>query len=249
MSGLAVVRIPGQVNVVEGLVANVDVVLTGGASVQTSDATSIYYAVPTRTDRAIIDWERSDDGGASWRVVARSYQDEANSAQPRSDFHGATGASATVSWPRPPTRVRSCASMPATHRRRVPRLPASQARSTYINVLQQSAQPTIADSPRSVLVRTGQTANFSATASGLPAPTLQWQTRPANSNGAWSNVTTGTGATTANYTTAATTLADNGVQYRVVATNAVGSAASSLATVSVSDLDVAPTHHDAAGRA
>ena len=98
---------------------------------------------------------------------------------------------------------------------------------TWINVLQQSALPNIGDAPRSVLVRTGQTANFSATASGLPAPTLQWQTRPANSNGAWSDVTTGTGATTANYTTAATTLADNGMQYRLVATNAVGSAASS----------------------
>jgi len=73
--GLGVVRSPGQVNVVEGLVANVDVVLTGGASVQSSDANSVYYAVPTRTDRAIIDWERSDDSGASWKVVARSYQD------------------------------------------------------------------------------------------------------------------------------------------------------------------------------
>ena len=44
--------------------------------------------------------------------------------------------------------------------------------------------------------------SLSATASGLPAPTLQWQTRAANSTGAWSNVTTGTGAITANYTTA-----------------------------------------------
>ena len=62
-----------------------------------------------------------------------------------------------------------------------------------MNVLQQSALPSIVDAPRSVLVRTGQTANLSATASGLPAPTLQWQMRPANSTDAWSDVTTGTG--------------------------------------------------------
>ena len=55
-------------------------------------------------------------------------------------------------------------------------------------VLQQSALPTIVDAPRSVLVRTGQTANFSVDVSGLPAPTLQWQTRAANSTGAWTDV-------------------------------------------------------------
>ncbi|MFL6548768.1 MAG: immunoglobulin domain-containing protein, partial [Povalibacter sp.] len=107
--------------------------------------------------------------------------------------------------------------------------------------LQQSALAAIVNAPRSVLVRTGQTASLSVTVSGAPAPTLQWQTRAANSTDAWSDVTTGAGPTTANYTTAATTLADNGIQYRVVATNALGSTASTAVTVSVSDLDVAPS--------
>ncbi len=221
------VRFPGQVDVVEGLVANVDVVLTGGAAVRPADPNSRYhYAVPTRTDRAIIDWERSDDGGASWKVVARSYQDEANeSARRRRLSVALLGHSPRF---RGHSRRPGCA---AAHPRllhtadAVPAPPCVISPVSRINVLQQSALPTIVDAPRSVLVRTGQTANLSATASGLPAPTLQWQTRPANSNGAWSNVTTGTGATTANYTTAATTLADNGMQYRIVATNAVGSAA------------------------
>ena len=109
-----------------------------------------------------------------------------------------------------------------------PRLhpPCVQGPATRINVLQQSALPAIVEPPRSILIRTGQTANLSVTASGLPAPTLQWQTRPANSTGAWSNVATGTGATTAQYITAPLALADNGVQFRVVATNALGSAES-----------------------
>ena len=84
-------------------------------------------------------------------------------------------------------RVHACYTPPAGSGH-----PASSVQ-TRINVLQQSALPSIVDPPRSVLVRTGQTANLSATASGLPAPTLQWQTRPANSTGAWSNVTSGTG--------------------------------------------------------
>ena len=79
------------------------------------------------------------------------------------------------------------------------------------------------------------------TVSGLPAPTLQWQTRPANSTGAWTDVGAGTGAITANYTTAPRVPADNGEQYRVVATNALGSVASTPVTLSVSDLDVAPS--------
>ncbi len=76
-----------------------------------------------------------------------------------------------------------------------------------------SALPAVVDAPRSVLIRTGQTASLSVTASGLPAPTLRWQKRAANSNGAWSDVT-GPGADTAIFTTEPLTLADNGVQYQ-----------------------------------
>ncbi len=92
-----------------------------------------------------------------------------------------------------------------------------------------------------MLIRTAETANFSVTVSGQPAPTLRWQTRPANSTGEWTDVTVGKGATTASYTTAPRVPSDNGEQYRVVATNAVGSTASTPVTVSVSDLDVAPS--------
>jgi hypothetical protein len=241
---LSIVRMPEQVDVVEGLVANVDVVMAGGAA-QPADpgsSSNTQYSVPTRTNRAIIDWERSDDGGASWRVVARSYQDEANSlpagvGYPWRYWGIRHGFVATATDQGALLRLHACYASPTP----TDALPCVDSAISRINVLQQSALPTIVDSPRSMLIRTGQTANFSATASGLPAPTLQWQWRPANSSGAWSDVTTGTGATTANYTTAALAPSDNGTQYRVVATNAVGSAQSSAVSVSVSDLDVAPT--------
>lgn len=106
-----------------------------------------------------------------------------------------------------------------------------------LTVTQAVVVPTFTQMPVSLLVRSGQTASFSAAATGTPAPTLQWQTRAPNSAGAWADVA---GATASTYTTAVLGLADNGRQVRVVASNAVGTAESTPVTVSVSDLDVAP---------
>ncbi|TXC66782.1 hypothetical protein FSC37_16125 [Piscinibacter aquaticus] len=116
--------------------------------------------------------------------------------------------------------------------------PCVTSNATQLVVLQSGGVPEISVPPTSVLVRTGQTASFSATVIGAPAPTLQWQSRAANSAGAWSDVAGATGST---YTTAALGPADNGRQIRVVASNAAGSVASTPVTVSVSDTDVAPT--------
>jgi hypothetical protein len=239
---LNVIRAPAQLDVVEGLPAQLDMLMGGGAVKYQLNPGGPASSTPTATDRATIDWQRSDDGGASWRTIARSFQDEANS-QPFGTGHRWSpwsvrhGFIATSTDQGALIRVHACYTPPAP----AATPPCVTSSATLLNVLQQSAIPAITSAPRSVLVRTGETANLSASVSGLPAPTLQWQTRPANSNDAWSNVTTGTGATTANYTTAATALSDNGTQFRIVATNAVGSSASTAVTVSVSDLDVAPT--------
>ena len=100
-----------------------------------------------------------------------------------------------------------------------------------------------------MLVRTGQTANFGVAVTGLPAPTLQWQSRPANRRGDWTNVTVGTGATTANYTTAARLPSNNGEQYRVVATNALGSCGELLCDRIRQRSRRRTEHHNAAGLA
>lgn len=62
----------------------------------------------------------------------------------------------------------------------------------------------------------GLTATFTVTAIGTPAPTYQWQV---NDGGGWVDVTTGTGGTTNSYTTSAAALADDGNEYRCVASN------------------------------
>ena len=236
---LAVMRAPAQLDVVPGLAASLDVILAGGASGLQGDPAM--HPAPTAANRAVIDWQRSDDNGGSWRAVARSYQDEANPNPVGEGLawkywsvrHGFIAASADQGAL---LRVHACYTPPD-----VPAPACVVGPSTRLNVLQQSALPALVTAPRSVLVRSGQTASLSAAAGGLPAPTLQWQTRGANANGAWINVSGGTGGATGNYTTAVLSTADNGTQYRVVASNALGSAESAPVTVSVSDLDVAPS--------
>ena len=70
---------------------------------------------------------------------------------------------------------------------------------------------------------------FSAHASGTPTPTYQWQ----SSSDGGLTFTNINGATSASYTGAATTLADDATWYRVVATNSVGSATSRSARLTV----------------
>lgn len=231
---LAVMTAPATLDIVEGMPANLDIVFGGGASRSADEFNRV-----SATNRTVIDWERSDNNGASWHVIARSYENEANpwpytAHEPWfywSVRHAFTG---TITDQGALIRAHACYAPEG-----VEAPPCVTSPATRLNVLQQSALPTIGDAPRSVLVRTGQTANLSVTATGLPAPTLRWQSRPANSSGAWSDVT-GVSANTANYTTAPMTLADNGVQFRAVATNSLGEATSIGATVSVSDLDEVP---------
>lgn len=75
--------------------------------------------------------------------------------------------------------------------------------------------------PVSQTAEVGQTATFTVTVSGTPAPTLQWQRR-ATSGDPWADVTEGTGGTTDTYVTEALAAPDNGNQVRCAATNVLG---------------------------
>jgi hypothetical protein len=70
--------------------------------------------------------------------------------------------------------------------------------------------------PVSTAVCVGATANFSVTATGAGL-TYQWQSAP-TAAGTFTNVSTGTGGTTASYTTAVTTVGMSGSVYRVIVT-------------------------------
>jgi hypothetical protein len=104
-----------------------------------------------------------------------------------------------------------------------------------------AAAPSITAQPANQTITAGQTATFSLTVAGTTPFTYQWQ----------KGTTPITGATSASYTTAATTTADSGSQFRVVVSNAMGSATSNPATLTVNatapaTTDVLTYHNDIA---
>jgi hypothetical protein len=89
-------------------------------------------------------------------------------------------------------------------------------------------RPTVTGAPTDTTVDHGTSATFTASATGDPAPTLRWQVS-GNGGVDWTDVD---GATASPYTFTAST-ADTGKKYRVVFTNAAGSATSTAATLTV----------------
>jgi glucose/arabinose dehydrogenase len=89
--------------------------------------------------------------------------------------------------------------------------------------LSANAAPQIAQQPQDVTVTEGDPATFRVTASGLATLRYQWQR----------NMVDVAGATSAAFTLASTTLADDGDVFRVVVTNDFGSATSDGATLTV----------------
>jgi Bacterial Ig domain/Putative Ig domain/Immunoglobulin domain/Right handed beta helix region/Immunoglobulin I-set domain len=90
--------------------------------------------------------------------------------------------------------------------------------------------PSIATQPTSQTVTAGQTATFTVMANGTAPLTYQWQ----------KNGTNIAGATSASYTTSATTTSDSGSTFDVVVSNSAGTATSNPATLTVNTAAVAP---------
>jgi hypothetical protein len=91
--------------------------------------------------------------------------------------------------------------------------------------------PSITTQPSDQTVVAGQTATFSVMAAGAAPLTYQWQ----------KGTTLISGATASSYTTPAATMSENGALFQVVVTNAVGSATSNAATLTVNSAGVKPS--------
>lgn len=89
--------------------------------------------------------------------------------------------------------------------------------------------PEITSQPSSVTASPGDTATFTAAATGFPAPAVQWEVS-ANGGASFSDIAGATG-TTLSFTA---TAAENGNQYRAVFTNSTGTATTDAATLSES---------------
>jgi len=95
--------------------------------------------------------------------------------------------------------------------------------------------------PTNQAVTYGSNATFTASATGTPTPTLQWQVST-NGGGSWSNIG---GATSSPLTVTAPTVAQSGTQYRAVFTNTCGSVNSSAATLTVNKAPLTVTADNA----
>jgi kumamolisin len=96
--------------------------------------------------------------------------------------------------------------------------------------------PAFTTQPASAIVSDGDEAQFTVAATGLPAPTYQWQVLPSG-DGNWTNLTdnsTYVGSGTSTLTITAATSAMNGAQFECVAANGVSpNATSSSALLTV----------------
>ncbi len=90
--------------------------------------------------------------------------------------------------------------------------------------------PAVTTNPKSQVVPYGQSATFTAAASGFPPPSVQWQV----STDGGSSFSAVSGATSDTLSIAGTTLAENANEYEAVFTNPAGSATTSAATLTVS---------------
>src|ERR1700719_2613538 len=102
-----------------------------------------------------------------------------------------------------------------------------------VNIAQRAAMPprssaalSITTQPTNRTVTVGQPATFAVIASGAPTLTYQWK----------KNGTSVSGATSASYTTSATTASDKGAQFTVVVKNSTGSVTSNPASLTVSKI-------------
>ena len=97
--------------------------------------------------------------------------------------------------------------------------------------------PTITTQPAGQEVTVGQTATFIIEATGENL-SYQWQQKTTDSGSEWEDISN---ATTASYTTAATTTDMSGYQYRCVVSNSAGSVTSNAATLTVNAATVSVT--------
>jgi alpha-tubulin suppressor-like RCC1 family protein len=104
---------------------------------------------------------------------------------------------------------------------------------TSVAKLTVQGPPVVSLQPSSVTVGVGSTAAYEAAASGLPAPTVQWQVS-LNSGASWSPIS---GATSDRLTISNAQLSESGRSYRAVFTNAAGTATTSSARLTVSATD------------
>jgi hypothetical protein len=171
---------------------------------------TVFTAAASGSPAPAVHWKVSTDGGATWT---------SDTVDPGNKTDSLTVASTTPSEDGNQYRAVFASS-------------AGNAESTAAMLTVDTA-PIVTSNPASKVALEGETATFTAAASGRPMPTVQWQ----ESNGhGWTNLA---GATTDTLTLAHVTIALNDNEYRAVFTNSAGHVESTPATLTVADKTVA----------
>ncbi|HUA10724.1 MAG TPA: immunoglobulin domain-containing protein [Solirubrobacteraceae bacterium] len=150
-----------------------------------------------------VQWQLSTDSGAEW-----------------SNIEGATSASlslASVSYSLNGDEYRAAY--------------ANSAGTTYTNAatLTVTVPPEVTSQPEWQTALAGEPVSFTATATGHPAPTVQWE-RSTNGGTSFSPIA---GATSTTYSIAAVHAAENGYRFRAVFTDSAGTATSEYARLTI----------------
>jgi len=160
--------------------------------------------VPTPT----VQWQVSTNGGGAW-----------------SDLSGATSDTLNIEH--------TTASESGYEYRAVFTNEVSKATSTAatLTVSTPKEAPAVTENPVDKGVVVGGKAVFDAAASGLPAPTVQWEVST-DEGGTWSDVP---GAMADTLTVSSATTSESGYEYRAVFTNEVSKATTTVATLTVKE--------------
>jgi hypothetical protein len=169
-------------------------------------SSAAFTVAATGTPAPTLQWQRSSDGGVTWADIAAATD--------------ATYNTGPATAPRNGERYRAVA--------------ANSAGSATSNAATLSvalpAPPSFTAHPSNVTIVAGQGAQFSVAVTGTPTPTLQWQLST-DGGLSFSNINGATGDVLS--LPAGVPLADNGRQFRAMASNGSGSVASNAAVLTV----------------
>jgi hypothetical protein len=172
----------------------------------TAGSAAAFTVVATGTPAPTLQWQRSTDGGATFANIAGATDPTYNTGTTTLSQNG--------------ERYRAVATNGTGSA-------TSNAATLTVDPVPQA--PVFTTQPTAQTVTAPAAATFTAAASGVPTPTLQWQLST-DGGTTFANIN---GATSGTYTTPATTQADSGKRYRVIATNSAGSRTSTAVALGV----------------
>ncbi len=201
---------------------------SGSSTVITAQPTSVtaaagtvatFTAAASPAGSAAVQWEVLRAGGSGWLDIvgatSRSYSLTATTTESGDEFRAVFTYQGTTA-----TTLAATLTVTAANSAPPNALQPTQAASASV--------PAITQQPQSDAAMFGSSVTFSAAASGVPTPSVQWEVST-DGGSTWSNVA---GATSASYQLTAST-AESGYLYRAEFTNAAGSATTQAAALVV----------------